>query len=76
MYDRETLKQLTDFRWRGQDCEGFNVPFNAFRTASEVCELWLVPEKNGEAHEKLLHVSSSVLRVPRANCPLARCGRW
>ncbi len=44
---KETLKQLVDFRWKGLDPEGNKMPFNSFRTASEVCELWLVPEKNG-----------------------------
>jgi hypothetical protein len=48
---KETLRQLTDFRWKGQDAEGFSVPFNSFRSASEVCELWLVPEKNGKGDE-------------------------
>lgn len=48
---KETLKQLVDFRWRGQDPEGFTLPFNAFRSASEVCELWLVPEHNGVGSE-------------------------
>jgi uncharacterized protein (TIGR02600 family) len=44
---KETLRQLTEFRWRGQDAEGFSVPFNSFRSASEICELWLVPEEDG-----------------------------
>lgn len=48
---KETLKQLVNFRWRGQDAEGFTLPFNAFRSASEICELWLVPEKNGSGNE-------------------------
>ena len=48
---KETLRQLTEFRWRGQDCEGFTIPFNSFRSASEICELWLVPEKNGVGNE-------------------------
>ena len=48
---KETLKQLVDFRWRGQDAEGFTLPFNAFRSAGEICELWLVPEKNGTGSE-------------------------
>lgn len=48
---KETLKQLTDFRWRGEDAEGFSIPFNAFRSASEICELWLVPEKNSAPGE-------------------------
>jgi uncharacterized protein (TIGR02600 family) len=48
---KETLKQLVDFRWKGMDPEGFDLPFNAFRAASEVCELWLVPEKNGSGNE-------------------------
>jgi hypothetical protein len=47
----ETVKQLTEFRWRGQDPEGFTIPFNTFRSASEVCELWLVPDQNGKGDE-------------------------
>jgi hypothetical protein len=43
---RETVRQLTEFRFRGLDAEGFPVPFSSFRTPSEVCELWLVPELN------------------------------
>jgi len=49
---KETIRQLTDFRWRGQDVEGFTLPFNTFRSASEICELWLVPEKNGSGDER------------------------
>jgi hypothetical protein len=48
---KETLRQLTEFRWKGQDSEGFSLPFNSFRSASEICELWLVPEKNGVGDE-------------------------
>ena len=44
---KETIRQITDFRWRGRDAEGHSLPFNTFRSASEVCELWLVPDKNG-----------------------------
>jgi hypothetical protein len=48
---KETIKQLTEFRWRGLDPEGFDVPFNSFRSASEICELWLVPEQNTTGSE-------------------------
>ena len=48
---KETLRQLTDYRWKGQDPEGFAMPFNTFRSASEICELWLVPDKNGKGQE-------------------------
>lgn len=48
---KETLRQLTEFRWKGEDAEGFTLPFNSFRSASEICELWLVPEKNGNGAE-------------------------
>jgi uncharacterized protein (TIGR02600 family) len=48
---KETLRQLTEFRWKGTDAEGFDVPFNSFRSASEICELWLVPEKNSAPGE-------------------------
>ena len=48
---KETLKQLVDFRWRGLDAEGFTVPFNSFRSASEICELWLVPEQNSTGNQ-------------------------
>jgi hypothetical protein len=48
---KETIKQITDFRWKGQDPEGNDMPFNTFRSASEVCELWLVPDKNGSGNE-------------------------
>ena len=43
---RETLRQLTEFRFKGKDAEGNTIPFNSFRSASELCELWLVPEPN------------------------------
>lgn len=48
---KETVRQLTEFRWKGQDPEGFTLPFNTFRSASEICELWLVPEQNGTGGE-------------------------
>jgi hypothetical protein len=43
----QTLRQLTEFRFKGLDVyAGDTVPFNSFRSASELCELWLVPEAN------------------------------
>ncbi len=54
---KETIKQLVDFRYRGVSPENtqFKLPFNSFRSASEVCELWLVPEDNitGGSNPKL-----------------------
>jgi hypothetical protein len=47
----ETVKQFL-IRWHdGQDPEGFPLAFNTFRSASELCELWLVPDKNGNAYD-------------------------
>lgn len=47
----ETVKQFLT-RWRdGRDPEGLPLAFNTFRSASELCELWLVPDKNGNAYD-------------------------
>ena len=46
---KETIRQLTEYRWKGKDAEEFTLPFNSFRSASEICELWLVPEPGGNS---------------------------
>jgi uncharacterized protein (TIGR02600 family) len=52
---RETVRQLTEFRFRGLDAEGFPVPFSSFRTPSEICELWLVPDMNNASSSLTLN---------------------
>jgi len=44
---RETVRQYTRRYEKGVDPEGFGLPFNVFRSASEICETWLVPEPEG-----------------------------
>ncbi|RFC52363.1 MAG: hypothetical protein DVB22_000730 [Verrucomicrobia bacterium] len=52
---RETVRQITEFRFRGLDAEGFPVPFSSFRTPSEICELWLVPDMNNASSSLTLN---------------------
>lgn len=47
---RETVRQF-EKRYEGFDAEDQPMPFNAFRSASEICEMWLVPDKNGGPYE-------------------------
>ncbi len=44
---RETVRQYTARYEKAVDPEGFALPFNVFRSASEICETWLVPEPEG-----------------------------
>ncbi|MES2708576.1 MAG: Verru_Chthon cassette protein A [Verrucomicrobiota bacterium] len=47
----ETVKQfLTRYR-EGRDPEGFPLAYNTFRSAGEICELWLVPDKNNNQYD-------------------------
>ncbi|MDB6135765.1 MAG: hypothetical protein JWM59_4008 [Verrucomicrobiales bacterium] len=47
----ETVRQFTQRYNTGTDPEGFNLAFNTFRSASEICEVWLVPDKNGNSYD-------------------------
>lgn len=48
---KETISQFNTRYNTGLDPEGQNLAFNTFRSASEICEVWLVPDKNGEDYE-------------------------
>ena len=43
---KETIRQFTRRYNDGVDPEGHSLAFNSFRSASEICEIWLVPEAN------------------------------
>jgi uncharacterized protein (TIGR02600 family) len=43
---KETVKQFNQRYMQGTDPENFTLAFNTFRSASEICEVWLVPDKN------------------------------
>jgi uncharacterized protein (TIGR02600 family) len=47
----ETVKQFLTRYEQGRDPEGFALAFNTFRSASEICELWLVPDKNNDLYD-------------------------
>ncbi|MES2706259.1 MAG: Verru_Chthon cassette protein A [Verrucomicrobiota bacterium] len=47
----ETVKQFTQRYMTGTDPEGFPLAFNSFRSASEICEIWLVPDKNDDKYD-------------------------
>ena len=44
---KETVRQFTRRYDEGVDFEGNQLAFNVFRSASEICEVWLVPEGEG-----------------------------
>ncbi len=48
---KETIRQFTKRYNEGQDVENQTLAFNVFRSASEICEMWLVPEKNGNVYD-------------------------
>lgn len=47
----ETVRQFNRRYKEGKDAEGFDMAFNVFRSASEICEMWLVPDKNGNEYD-------------------------
>jgi hypothetical protein len=54
---KETIRQFTKRYNRGFDCDpdppdGNKLAFNVFRSASEICELWLVPEGQSPTDKK------------------------
>ena len=60
---KETIKQIIKRYEQGLDSEGtdgFPLAFNVFRSASEICELWLVPEYEGATPVNLQSVIGTV----------------
>jgi uncharacterized protein (TIGR02600 family) len=43
---KETMTQFTKRYKEGKDMEEQQLAFNTFRSASEICEVWLAPENN------------------------------
>lgn len=48
---KETVRQFNTRYNQGVDPEGFNLAFNTYRSASEICETWLVPDKNDNEYD-------------------------
>ena len=55
---RETVRQFTRRYSEGLDPEGHPLAFNSFRSASEICEIWLVPE--GEASTSPITLENTI----------------